>query len=232
MALFVKLDVSWPDDDRVIEAGLDGAGLHATAMCLAKRLETDGWVGRRLLVRYGATDELLDRLVALGLMAVDNDHYRPAGWLTRNPSQSAIDMRAAAKREAGMRGNHARYKHAGEFADCGICHGNARSSHAAIADARTGLAGARSPLAPPSPESETETESDSETETNAASILKQLPSSGEPARETTEVLGFAAPKPAALSEARAALKPVPGERTDADRTEAGYIDAGSSAVTA
>lgn len=230
MALFVKLDVSWPDDDRVIEAGLDGAGLHATAMCLAKRLETDGWVGRRLLVRYGATDEMLDRLVSLGLMAVDNDQYRPAGWLSRNPSQSAIDMRAAAKREAGMRGNHARYKHAGEFADCGICHGNPRSSHAAIADARTGLADARSHLAPPSPESESETDS----ETEAAYILKQLPSSGEPASEATEVLGFAAPKPAALDQARAALKPVPDDGTHGDRTGAGHVVecADGEAVTA
>lgn len=36
----------------------------------------------------------------------------------------------------------------------------------------------------------------------------------------------------AAKEARAALKPVPGERTDADRTEAGFIDAGFPAVTA
>ena len=47
MGLFLPLDVLWPDDESIIEVGMAGAGAHAFIMCLAKRSETDGWVGRR-----------------------------------------------------------------------------------------------------------------------------------------------------------------------------------------
>lgn len=173
MALFVKLDTTWPDDDRVIEAGIDGAGGHAIAMCLAKRLETDGWIGRRLLARYGVSDGLCDRLVDVGLLHSDGDKVRPAGWHSRNPSQGAIDASRESKREAGKRGNHARYNHRSEFADCEICHGKPTSSQGASASARTISQESRTPLAPPSPESDTESESESDTSTTESQVYSQ-----------------------------------------------------------
>ncbi len=62
--LYVQLDVNWPDHPKVIDAGIDGAGLHAVTLCVAKRLNTDGWVDRRILHRHGADDQLIDRLRA------------------------------------------------------------------------------------------------------------------------------------------------------------------------
>lgn len=133
--LFVPLDVNWPDHPKVIAAGLDGAGLHAQALCLAKRLNTDGELSRVLLHRLGAPDELIDRLVELGLFdQVDADSIAVHGWLRRNPSSAAIAARRRAKVLAGKAGNHAKWKHPGELDVCPICHPeDPRSSQGAIA---------------------------------------------------------------------------------------------------
>lgn len=119
--LYVQLDVNWPDHPKLIEAGLEGAGLHAVAMCLAKRLESDGWMHRALLRRHGATDALIDLLVDLELFDADGDRVRPHDWLDRNPSQAAIDARRATKAEAAKAGNHRRWGHDGDVTTCARC---------------------------------------------------------------------------------------------------------------
>jgi len=124
--LYVQLDANWPDNEKVMDAGMDGAGLHAVTMCLAKRLESDGWVKRRILVRYGATDELIDRLVDLELLESDGPQVRPHDWLDRNPSQAAIDAIRASKIEAGKKGNHNKWEHPHPFESCPKCHPEAQ----------------------------------------------------------------------------------------------------------
>lgn len=119
--LYVQLDTNWPDHPKIIAAGIDGAGLHAVCLCIAKRLNTDGWVARALLYRQGADDELIDRLVGLRLLEDGGDRVRPKGWHDRNPSQAAIEAKREAKRLAARRGNHTRWDHAGEFDACAIC---------------------------------------------------------------------------------------------------------------
>lgn len=119
--LYVQLDTNWPDHPKIIDAGIDGAGLHAIAMCLAKRLESDGWVHRRLLYRQGATDDLIGRLIDLGLFDAEGDRVRPHGWLDRNPSQAAIVASRASKSEAAKRGNHSKWAHSGPFEKCPKC---------------------------------------------------------------------------------------------------------------
>lgn len=160
MGLFVKLDTNWPDDESVIEVGLDGAGLHAFIMCIAKRTETDGWVGRRILTRYGATDELIDRLatcVPSPLVETRSDGaVRSVGWLKANPSQEALEANRQAKADAGRLGNHVRYKHHGEFEVCPICNKNGQ---VVAGSDRIGSQGARGTDRKPSPETESETES-------------------------------------------------------------------------
>jgi hypothetical protein len=152
--LFVKLDTGWVDNPKLIRAGLDGAGLHATALCIAKRLNTDGWIDRLLLVRYGASDDLIERLVDLGLLDDDEDRVRPSGWLDRNPSQGAIDAMRASKSDGGKRGNHKRWNHSGPFATCSLCHETPTSSQ--------GATGVRSDTDRyRSPETDTERESES-----------------------------------------------------------------------
>ena len=119
--LYVQLDTNWPDHHKIIDAGVDGAGAHAIILCLAKRLESDGWVRRTVLRRYGIDADLIARLVDLDLLEDGPDAVRPDGWLDRNPSQAAIEADRAAKKEAGRRGNHAKWEHPGSFEDCGRC---------------------------------------------------------------------------------------------------------------
>jgi hypothetical protein len=139
--LYVQLDVNWPDHPKVIAAGLDGAGLHAAALCLAKRLLTDGVLYRAQLCRLGGTDELIDRLLELGLLdPVDNDRVAVHDWLDRNPTRGAIGGRVGASRDDGKRGNHKRWGHPGDYASCARC--NPRSSPSAIG-------GDRPPSRPP-----------------------------------------------------------------------------------
>lgn len=139
--LYVPLDVNWPDNEKVILAGIDGAGLHAITMCLAKRLEKDGWVGRHLLIRQGATDELIERLIRLNLLEANGTNVRPWDWHDRNDSQAVIAAKRASKAEAGARGNHSRWHHEGRFEDCERCQVIARSD-------RTGSQGSSTAIAP------------------------------------------------------------------------------------
>jgi hypothetical protein len=121
--LYVQLDTNWPDHPKIIAAGLDGAGLHAIALCLAKRLETDGILYRAHLLRLGGSPELIDRLVELGLFdAVDDNRIAVHDWLDRNPSRGDIGAMRGRSSLEGKRGNHLRWKHAGDFASCPICH--------------------------------------------------------------------------------------------------------------
>jgi hypothetical protein len=120
--LYVQLDTNWPDNEKIIDAGLDGAGAHAIILCLAKRLEKDGWVKRTLLLRrYGIAGELIDRLVALELLEADERQVRPWDWHDRNPSQAAIAARKQEKQAAGKRGNHERWHPGIPFESCPKC---------------------------------------------------------------------------------------------------------------
>lgn len=153
--LYVQLDANWPDNPKLIEAGLEGAGLHAVAMCIAKRLDTDGWVDRRLLHRQGADDVLIDRLVTLELFDADAGRVRVHDWLDRNPSQAAIAARRAAKTEGARRGNHKKWEHPGEYEDCAICQAKAQ-----VVASSEQPASHTDRLASPYTESESESESE------------------------------------------------------------------------
>jgi hypothetical protein len=119
--LYVQLDANWPDHPKIIAAGIEGAGLHALALCLAKRLNTDGWIPLPLLHRQGATGELIDRLVVLSLLDARDGAVRPHGWHERNLSQRAIEAKREAKRRHAKAGNHKRWDHPGEVDDCAVC---------------------------------------------------------------------------------------------------------------
>ena len=115
MALFVQLDANWPDNEKIMAVGPTGAGAHAIAMCLAKRLETDGVVPRAQLIRHDITHETIDLLVAEQLFdVVDDRRIRIHDWLDRNPSTAVL-------RAASRKGNHKRHGHAGDVQDCPIC---------------------------------------------------------------------------------------------------------------
>lgn len=171
MSLFVKLDANYPDNPKVIAAGLDGAGVHAFALCIAKRQESDGWIARVLLRRCGATDDLIERLIDLRLLDTDGDLIRPHGWHERNPSQGAIDATRASKAESAKAGNHRRWNHDGEMADCLRC--NPEPQVIAARDRNgsqdeSGCDRKRSPVGSPESESESEVEPEEKSDSDAA----------------------------------------------------------------
>lgn len=124
--MYVQLDVDWPENRKRIRAGLEGAGLHAICLCLAKRSPKDGWVARDTLALYGATDELVDRLIDLDMLDANGEWVRPHDWLEVNLSSDRI---RAEKTDKARAANHARWQHPGAYESCEKCH-KPRSSEA------------------------------------------------------------------------------------------------------
>lgn len=124
MRMYAQLDVDWPENRKRIRAGLEGAGLHAICLCLAKRSPKDGWVARDTLTLYGATDDLIDRLVHLELLDAKGEWVRPHDWLEVNLSSQRI---RAEKADKARLANHARW-HDGPYESCVKCAEKARSS--------------------------------------------------------------------------------------------------------
>jgi hypothetical protein len=143
--LYVQLDTNWPDHPKIIRAGIEGAGLHAIVLCLAKRLEADGWVDRAVLYRQGATDDLIGLLCDLDLLEAEEDRVRPDGWHDRNPSQAAIAATRASKKEAGRRGNHNKWHPGVDFEECAKCQVIAGSDRTVSQEISTPIAPDRTP---------------------------------------------------------------------------------------
>lgn len=96
--LYVQLDVNFPDDDKIEAVGLAGAGLYAQALCLSKRLMSDGRLLRSKLYKLGADDELIDRCVECGLFSVRADAPDAVfitAWMGHNDSAAEIEERRA-----------------------------------------------------------------------------------------------------------------------------------------
>lgn len=84
--LYLQVEVLELDDDRLIEAGMEGRGAYLTVGLLAKRTETDGWVTMAQLRKEGVTAEMLSDLFGWGLLDDDDGRVRQVGWLDRNPN--------------------------------------------------------------------------------------------------------------------------------------------------
>lgn len=215
-ALFVQLDVTWVDHPDLVALGMEARGVHAVALCLAKRLETDGWVDRALLRREGASDAVVDQLIEAGLVEADGSRVRPSGWHSRNPSQAAILASRASKSASGRLGNHRRYGHSGDLADCRICTPKAQVTRSSD---RTGSQG----LALASPETETETETitphKSENHPDRDPVPSGEPSGEQAVRRAANLIGHhqASTSPGILSPAAYAAAVAKGILTGPDR---------------
>jgi hypothetical protein len=153
--LYLQVEVLELDDDRLIEAGMEGRGAYLTVGLLAKRTETDGWVTMAQLRKEGVTAEMVSDLFGWGLLdGGDDGRVRQVRWLDRNPSQAAIDQQRQAKADAGKRGNHDRWNHPGPVDSCPKCHVVAPCDP--------------TPIAPPNPVGSPDTESEADTKSEAA----------------------------------------------------------------
>jgi 5-methylcytosine-specific restriction endonuclease McrA len=86
--LFVKLDVCYYEDEAIL--GIDGMAelLYVRALCLSKRLLSDGFIGSRQLARIApiGTDSghLVSELVRVGLLAPEVGGYQVRPTLSRS----------------------------------------------------------------------------------------------------------------------------------------------------
>jgi hypothetical protein len=91
--LYVKLDVSFFDDDKILAAGEKAAWLYLHLLCKAKQLDTDGRLTTLQIGRLGvdAWRPRLARLIEVGLVEAEGDAIAIGKWLTWN--ESAADRR-------------------------------------------------------------------------------------------------------------------------------------------
>lgn len=101
--LFLPLDVTFFDDDRIIAVG-DGAALLYLAMCLrVKSLGTDGRLSEGQISRLGRArwKTELKRLAAVEAVLWDAETltWYVAAWFGHNEAVSEIEKRRAADRK-------------------------------------------------------------------------------------------------------------------------------------
>lgn len=110
--LHIRLDVNYPDDDKIVAVSPLAELLYVRCLCLAKRLQTDGVVSAVQVRRMGVDLEqpgLEDELVGAGLWARDEAGFVIAAWLTHNPSKAELDAaRESDARRKRLRSESAR----------------------------------------------------------------------------------------------------------------------------
>ena len=101
MNLFVQLDTAWPDNPKIIQVGLEGAGLHAIAMCIAKPEE-----GREYLARL-VPEQLSSPLTLRAVEWLKGHLDSPTEGLDPAPFSTTPDVVGAAiARAVGDEGVH------------------------------------------------------------------------------------------------------------------------------
>ena len=124
MSPYVLLDDGFHSNPKVVESGLDGAGLYARALSYCGHYLTDGYIGKNAMMQLAdKRPKLIERCVTLGLFRVDGDRYWIRDYLDHNPSRAEVEARREQKRKAGAKGAAAK----------------ARAEAAAKADAEAGV---------------------------------------------------------------------------------------------
>lgn len=112
--IYVPLDASFFDDDKVIEAGEAAAVLYLAMLCRIKTLDTDGSLSKAQMQRIGVQGAArrLARLVAVGLVEQHGDQLHVPAWAKWNETRSERGERLEAERKrkadaaAARRGEH------------------------------------------------------------------------------------------------------------------------------
>lgn len=174
--LYVKLDVEYMSNPKLLEAGPLAELLFVRSLCFAKRTMKDGVLTRSQvgLLTYGvpSAKRHIDALVNQGLWHdVGNGSYQIAGWLERNKSASQIEHESEVKRQSSILANHERW-HANPdgrpSATCPLCYPNPHPK-----PDHNGHPIARSTETEAEEETKPETEAEEETKTDRLSSVKR-----------------------------------------------------------
>lgn len=109
---FVKLATGFHSHPKVVEAGLDGAGLFAMALAYCGDHLTDGRVPAKWVHFMDASEgegSAAQRLVEVGLWRRDGEAYVIPDFLEWNTSKEEREGLSKARSEAGQRGARARW---------------------------------------------------------------------------------------------------------------------------
>lgn len=119
--LWAKLSVSFFDDERIMQVGVEAELLFVRGLAWAKRAG-DGTISRGALVRLGLglsnVTVLADALTAVGLWEATDSGFRITGWDAWQTDHTEV------RSKAGTLGNHKRW-HRTPVANCDHCVANA-----------------------------------------------------------------------------------------------------------
>lgn len=121
--LFVRLDVNYQDDDKILDVTAEAELLYIRSLALVKRIGTDGYLFKSHLRRITdklstATADLCGELVDHGLWSPVDDGWQIDAWFKHNQPLDDVTER---KRRGGKLGAHRRWKHKGKLDDCELC---------------------------------------------------------------------------------------------------------------
>lgn len=178
MALYVKLDVEYASDDKLVEAGPLAELLYIRSLCFAKRNpKSDGAFTRAQLavIAVGIPQPVkhADLLVESGAWVVTERGWAIPGWLKHNKSGDEIAAQQALASELGVQGNHERW-HVGPegkpSSRCPLCIQTRRTRSQNPIGSVSGT-----PIGGVSPEEETETEPKEKPEEESKEETEQSP---------------------------------------------------------
>ena len=135
MALYVKLDVEYASDPKVLRAGAHAELLYVRSLAFAKRRLDDGHIDAVQLPHLclgipGNPSRHAQALIDAGLWEANGDGWNITAWLKHNKTRAAIEEQAKRKAEAGAKGAHDRW-HSDDrpMATCAFCIANGWQSH-------------------------------------------------------------------------------------------------------
>lgn len=109
--LYVPLDASFPDDDKIVDAGERAGWLYIHMLCKCKAIDTDGVLTRAQIAKLGVPgwQPRLAALVDVGAVVESTDTpgaYQIPAWLSWNKSreQRAADRAKDRSRKADKKG--------------------------------------------------------------------------------------------------------------------------------
>ena len=166
--LFVKLDVEYASDDKMVEAGPMAELLFVRGLCFCKRnAATDGEISsaQLALVAVGIPNpkKHAARLVEVAAWSKTERGWRVAAWLKRNRSNADIQAQLEMASALGIQGNHDRWHTGAEgkiSAKCPICLSQHRGKPDRVAIGVPDEVDRRNPIGGSSPEEEEEEETE------------------------------------------------------------------------
>lgn len=113
---WVRLDIDYFHNPKVLTAGRDGRDLHLASICWVGRYLTDGHIPaqavRAIMHDAGVTHAAVDAVVAARLWTPNGDGYELHDFVAMNRSRADIETerglaRERARRSRASRGGHA-----------------------------------------------------------------------------------------------------------------------------